>query len=206
MGKTIMLSALIHTNREAEPIDPKSVAKDSGRQRQLKLDNAFRPLARQRPKSTKGPSATLIVAPTSLLNQWNEEIQRSSKAGTVEVLVWHGQNRLDLETAVDSEADDDKDEPLRVIITSYGVLASEHAKGEKSGGTLSPVFQSQSSRLYTNSADFFLLVEWLRVVLDEAHHCKSRQSKTARAVYALCARRRWAVTGWLFSLLILLMF
>ena len=33
------------------------------------------------------------------------------------------------------------------------------------------------------------------VVLDEAHHCKSRQSKTAKAVYALRARRRWAVTG-----------
>ena len=35
----------------------------------------------------------------------------------------------------------------------------------------------------------------LGVVLDEAHHCKSRQSKTAKAVYALRARRRWAVTG-----------
>ena len=56
------------------------------------------------------------------------------------------------------------------------------------------------------------LVEWLRewrssvspkpysifdlgVVLDEAHHCKSRLSKTARAVYALRARNRWACTG-----------
>lgn len=38
-------------------------------------------------------------------------------------------------------------------------------------------------------------MEWLRVILDEAHHCKSRTSKTARAVYALRARRRWAVTG-----------
>ncbi|KAG1836734.1 hypothetical protein DFJ58DRAFT_669418, partial [Suillus subalutaceus] len=33
------------------------------------------------------------------------------------------------------------------------------------------------------------------VILNEAHHCKSRTSKTARAVYALRARRRWAVTG-----------
>lgn len=40
-----------------------------------------------------------------------------------------------------------------------------------------------------------VLVEWLRVVLDEAHACKSRSSKTAKAVYALQARRRWAVTG-----------
>lgn len=39
------------------------------------------------------------------------------------------------------------------------------------------------------------VAEWLRVVLDEAHACKSRTSKTAKAVYALRARRRWAVTG-----------
>jgi DNA repair protein RAD5 len=129
MGKTIMLSALIQTNREPEPEDPKAVTRDNGKNRQLKLDNAFRPVSRQRPKSTKGPSATLIVAPTSLLNQWNEEIQRSSKPGTVKAVVWHGQNRLDLEAA--TEADDEDDEVLRVIITSYGVLASEHAKGRE---------------------------------------------------------------------------
>jgi len=39
------------------------------------------------------------------------------------------------------------------------------------------------------------LVYWLRVVLDEAHACKSRTSKTAKAVYDLRARWRWAVTG-----------
>jgi DNA repair protein RAD5 len=146
MGKTIMLSALILTNCEAELVDSDLAIKDFSKQRQLKLDNAFRPLARQRPKSTKGPSATLIVAPTSLLNQWNEEIQRSSKPGTVKVLVWHGQNRLDLEAAV--EADDNDDKLVRVVITSYGVLSSEHAKGEKTGSSLSPVFQSESIPSY----------------------------------------------------------
>lgn len=33
------------------------------------------------------------------------------------------------------------------------------------------------------------------MVLDEAHSCKNRASKTAKAVYALQARRRWALTG-----------
>lgn len=194
MGKTIMLSALIHTNREPESEHP-AVTRENGKNRQLKLDNAFRPVSRQRPKSTKGPSATLIVAPTSLLNQWNEEIQRSSEPGTVKAVVWHGQNRLDLEAA--TEPDDEDDEVIRVIITSYGVLASEHAKGEKSGSSLSPVFQSGSllPRFRSVILTGLCVVEWLRVVLDEAHHCKSRQSKTARAVFTLRARRRWAVTG-----------
>ncbi|KAG0707588.1 SNF2 family N-terminal domain-containing protein [Suillus ampliporus] len=176
MGKTIMLSALIHTNRDSESILPDDTSRDLARARQLKLDNAFRSIALgQRKKPTKGPSATLIVAPTSLLSQWHDELQRSSAPGTLKVTVWHGQNRLDLD-GIEDDSNDDASIP--VIITSYGVLASEHSKLLKSGGQ-SSIFQ----------------VEWLRVILDEAHHCKSRTSKTARAVYALRARRRWAVTG-----------
>ncbi|KIJ22170.1 hypothetical protein PAXINDRAFT_64144 [Paxillus involutus ATCC 200175] len=175
MGKTIMLSALIQTNKDPEPILD-DAAKESSRARQLRLDSAFRPIPNnQKKRSTKGPSATLIVAPTSLLSQWSEELERSSIPGTVRVTVWHGQNRLDLDAL---ESDDDSDKGIPIVITSYGVLVSEHSKLQKS--------KSQSS---------IHQIEWLRVILDEAHHCKSRTSKTARAVYALRARRRWAVTG-----------
>ncbi|KAG6830349.1 hypothetical protein H0H92_001142 [Tricholoma furcatifolium] len=172
MGKTIMLSALIHTSPPSEedtkvPPGPKS--------RQMKLNAAFRPAVKRKPQ--KPSSATLIVAPTSLLAQWSEELQRSSKPGSIKTHIWHGQNRLDLESAIEDEDDDDT--CIKVVITSYGVLASEHAKSEKSTNVKSPVFE----------------IEWLRVVLDEAHACKSRSSKTAKAVYSLQARRRWAVTG-----------
>ncbi|EJF67216.1 hypothetical protein DICSQDRAFT_45634 [Dichomitus squalens LYAD-421 SS1] len=168
MGKTIMLSALIQTAREPET--PADDSASSSRAKQLRLNNAFRVMEKPLPQQRKGPSATLIVAPTSLLTQWAEELQRSSKPDTLRVLVWHGMNRLDLDAAVDGEG------ATNVVITSYGTLVSEHAKHEKQP---SSVFE----------------VEWLRVILDEAHHCKSRTSKTAKAVYALRARRRWAVTG-----------
>ncbi|KAF7310688.1 DNA repair protein [Mycena chlorophos] len=134
-------------------------------------------LACRAKKSSKAPSATLIVAPTSLLAQWESELQRCSKPGTLECVIWHGQNRQDLQAMLDDDDDsDDGVTKIKVVITSYGVLASEHAKLDKSK---SPLYE----------------VEWLRVVLDEAHACKSRTSKTAKAVYALTARRRWAVTG-----------
>ncbi|KAG6851386.1 hypothetical protein H0H93_005784 [Arthromyces matolae] len=170
MGKTIMLSALIHTSPPSK--EDLKVQPPLMKSRQLKLDAAFRPAVQRKPK--KPSTATLIVAPTSLLAQWQEELERSSKAGSIKTFIWHGQNRLDLESAV--EDIDDDDFCIKVVITSYGVLASEHAKSEKSR---SPVFE----------------IDWLRVVLDEAHSCKSRSSKTAKAVYALHARRRWAVTG-----------
>ncbi|THV06582.1 hypothetical protein K435DRAFT_645293 [Dendrothele bispora CBS 962.96] len=170
MGKTIMISALIQTSLGSEEKVDESAA---SKQRQLKLNNAFRPVAGRR-KRVQRPSATLIVAPTALLNQWAEEVERSSKPDAIRVLVWHGQNREDLESVIEPE--DDEDKTIRIVITSYGTLASEHAKSEKSNP---PIYE----------------IEWLRVVLDEAHSCKSRTSKTAKAVYALKARRRWAVTG-----------
>ncbi|KJA28563.1 hypothetical protein HYPSUDRAFT_33995 [Hypholoma sublateritium FD-334 SS-4] len=167
MGKTIMLSALIQTSH----VTPEDNTSAPSKAKQLRLDSAFKPIAHRRGKLSRAPSATLIVAPTSLLNQWSEELTRSSKEGTFDILLWHGQNRLQLESLIDDT--EGKDRKMKIIITSYGVLASEHAKSH------SPVFD----------------IHWLRVILDEAHACKSRTSKTAKAVYALSASRRWAVTG-----------
>lgn len=123
MGKTIMLSALIQTARGPEA--PAEDTAGSSRAKQLRLNNAFRVVQKPPPQQRRGPSATLIVAPTSLLAQWAEELQRSSKPGTIKVLVWHGTNRLDLDAAVDEE------DVIHVIVTSYGTLVSEHAKHEK---------------------------------------------------------------------------
>ena len=118
-----MLSALIQTAREAEP--PADDPPSTSRAKQLRLNSAFRVMEKPPPQQRKAPSATLIVAPTSLLSQWAEELQRSSKPDTLKVLVWHGTNRLDLDTAVDGDG------VTNVVITSYGTLVSEHAKHER---------------------------------------------------------------------------
>lgn len=134
MGKTIMVSALIQSSRLLK----EEIEQDEQLQtktRQLRIDKAFRPNHR-RSHPNLPPSATLIVAPTSLLSQWAEEIQRSSKPGTLKVIIWHGQNRSDLDTVVGG-GDEDGMAPV-VIVTSYGTLASEHAKSYKS-----PIFDSK---------------------------------------------------------------
>jgi DNA repair protein RAD5 len=132
MGKTIMISALIQTSLLLKNgIDDDE--QPSVRPRQLRIEKAFRSSRRQNRRSP--PSGTLIVAPASLLAQWAEEIQRSSKPNTLEVLIWHGQNRLDLNVLVESGGVEDK--KPKVVITSYGTLVSEHAK------SVSPLFDSK---------------------------------------------------------------
>ncbi len=48
----------------------------------------------------------------------------------MQVIVWHRSNRLDLDAVIE-DVDEDEDIP-KVVITSYGILASEHAKSYKS--------------------------------------------------------------------------
>ena len=38
-------------------------------------------------------------------------------------------------------------------------------------------------------------VKWRRVVLDEAHSIKDRRCSTARSVFALDAKYKWALSG-----------
>jgi DNA repair protein RAD5 len=136
MGKTIMLSALIQTNRALTEWEQSRREEDAPKRNQLRLDNKFKPVVSS-DNRTKGPStATLIIAPTSLLTQWSEELERSSKPGTLKVVVWHGSNRLDI-----GRLQKGGGHQLVVVITSYGVLASEHAKVAKHG---SSVFESKS--------------------------------------------------------------
>ena len=136
-----MLSSLIQTARDPEP--PMDSQSNSSKPKQLRLGGDFR--VKQKPATQrKGPSATLIVAPTSLLAQWAEELQRSSEPDTLNVIVWHGQNRLDLDSAVDNDG------VINVVITSYGTLVSEHAKHERQS---SSVFESTSSTKISYSPD-----------------------------------------------------
>lgn len=140
MGKTIMISSLLHTSRDPEPAEPHGMKSEGppstyARVRQLKLDAAFRPI--HEAKATLAPSTTLIIAPTSLMSQWAKELGRSSMNGSIEILVWHGTNRDDLDTILGDET------KINVVITSYGVLGSEWTRHESSSRNRSPLFQGK---------------------------------------------------------------
>src|SRR5882762_2622145 len=100
MGKTIMIASLLHTNRflpdlpSSSPPPPSlrpkihllpDEPKEKTKPRQVRLQTAFKnhPNAKStvndalRPHQgnpKRVPSATLVVAPTSLLSQWGEEL------------------------------------------------------------------------------------------------------------------------------------
>jgi DNA repair protein RAD5 len=168
LGKTIEMLSLIHTHRNE--VTDEQIA-------------TVKPLPRLQKSSTaveSAPYTTLVVAPMSLLAQWQSEAEKASQEGTLKVMVYYGS-----EKAVNLQkmccASNGANAP-NVIITSYGTVLSEFNQVAAQDG-------NRGSHGGIFSLDYF------RIILDEAHYIKNRQSKTAKACYELYAQHRWVLTG-----------
>lgn len=136
------------------------------------------------PKSSssveRAPCTTLVVAPMSLLAQWQSEAEKASGSGTMKTVVYYGSDKTANLQTLCCEANAAAAPDL--VITSYGVVLSEF-------GQIASMSSNRGSHGGLFSLDFF------RVILDEAHHIKNRQSKTAKACYEISAQHRWVLTG-----------
>jgi len=176
LGKTIQMLSLIHTHKS----DAAMGALQSNRPLFSVNQLPRLPVVAGRDAITDAPCTTLVVAPMSLLAQWQSEAENASREGSLKSMVYYGNEKnADLPTlCCEANAANAPD----VIITSYGVVLSEFTQiASKNGDRVS------SRGLF--SLNFF------RVILDEAHSIKNRQSKTARACYEIAAKHRWVLTG-----------
>lgn len=169
LGKTIEMLSLMHTHRN-EVFKDESSATMRNLPRLLKNSAVVEP----------APYTTLVVAPMSLLAQWQSEAEKASKEGTLKVMVYYG-----AEKAVNLQklccAANGSNAP-NLIITSYGTVLSEYTQVAKQDGN-------------RGSHGGIFSIEYFRIILDEAHYIKNRQSKTAKACYELSAKHRWTLTG-----------
>lgn len=169
LGKTIEMLSLIHTHRNEVPKDQAS--------------SMAKTLPRLQKSSTlvePAPYTTLVVAPMSLLAQWHSEAEKASKDGTLKAILYYGSDKavnLQKLCGVSNAAN-----APNVIITSYGTVLSEFNQ-----------VAAQDGNRGSHGGIFSL--NYFRIILDEAHYIKNRQSKTAKACYELSARHRWALTG-----------
>ncbi|KAK6350112.1 DNA helicase rad5 [Orbilia brochopaga] len=171
LGKTIEMLSLVHSNR----IEP-----------EISADSGSKPLSLPRlPKNSDvvepAPYTTLVVAPMSLLSQWASEAEAASKPGSLKTMIYYGADKS-LDLRAQCSVANAHNAP-NVIITSYGVVLSEFTQIANS---------ANGSR---GSSGGLFSVQFFRIILDEAHNIKNRQSKTAKACYELDAIHRWVLTG-----------
>ncbi|KKY21157.1 putative dna excision repair protein [Phaeomoniella chlamydospora] len=172
LGKTIEMMSLIHTH--------KSNIAESATEKGLATVNNLPRLPQNSSSIEPAPCTTLVVAPMSLLAQWESEAAKASKTGSMKTLLYYGNdksaNLQNLCSAANAAS------APTMIITSYGVVLSE----------FNQVVDMSGNR---GSHGGLFSVEYFRVILDEAHHIKNRQSKTAKACYEIAAKHRWVLTG-----------
>ncbi|KAK8041746.1 hypothetical protein PG993_006269 [Apiospora rasikravindrae] len=113
-------------------------------------------------------SATLIIIPPPLLGTWEHELHTHVVQGAMRHGRHHGKARIG--GLYDLEG-------IHVVLTTYHTVSAEWDADE------------------TKRDSVLFSVRWKRIILDEAHFIRNAKSRMARAVCALDAKARWAVTG-----------
>uniref|UniRef100_A0A914ZAY7 Transcription termination factor 2 n=1 Tax=Panagrolaimus superbus TaxID=310955 RepID=A0A914ZAY7_9BILA len=141
---------------------------------------------------------TLVVAPASVIYQWEKEIKDRVKPGTLKVYVFHGPRR-ERDPKILAKND--------IVITTYNTISSELGEdkdliGQESDedGTEDKWYSKDKSGnkkkiSKRNTKSVLTQIGWERIILDEAHNIKNRNSLMSKGCCRLLAFKRWALTG-----------
>ncbi|KNZ72866.1 Putative SWI/SNF-related matrix-associated actin-dependent regulator of chromatin subfamily A member 3-like 1, partial [Termitomyces sp. J132] len=120
-------------------------------------------------------NTTLIVAPLSVLSNWEKQVYDHCTEGSLSVYVYYNTTRsLSAEELAKYD----------VVITTYHTVVGEFAETTRE--------QGRKKRKVERS---LFDVSWKRIVLDEGHTIRNPKTKIAKAVCGLTAQRRWVLTG-----------
>ncbi|ERS97339.1 hypothetical protein HMPREF1624_06671 [Sporothrix schenckii ATCC 58251] len=182
LGKTIQMLSLIHSHKSPIAMEAQQQKRQQAEGKLTSLVGGLRRIRTRLPNVVHAPCTTLVVAPMSLLAQWQSEAENASVEGTLKSMVYYGSDKsANLQALC---APDQAATAPDVVITSYGTVLSEFTQMWAKGG---------GHEGHPGQGLFSL--NFFRIILDEAHTIKNRQSKTAKACYALLAEHRWVLTG-----------
>ncbi|ORY42341.1 hypothetical protein BCR33DRAFT_660878, partial [Rhizoclosmatium globosum] len=132
---------------------------------------------------------TLIVCPLSTVQNWEEQFAAHVKPNTVKICIYHGPNRIQNPQELAK---------YDIVITTYNLLSIEYGKDIKSGSTSTKNkggSHNDMSQTPITVNSTLQLVNWYRIVLDEAHIIKDPNTSQSKAACSLTGERRWALTG-----------
>lgn len=139
-------------------------------------------------EQVKTTPATLIVAPSSLKNQWLSELQKHAPG--LRVMLYRGLSQSSRDHKSKANALVEKLRTHDVVVTTYNVLTSEldYALGEPDRARRAP-------RKYHRPRSPLTQLRWWRVCMDEAQMIENGVSKSATLARLLPRVNAWGVTG-----------
>jgi SNF2 family DNA or RNA helicase len=143
---------------------------------------------------------TLIVLPPVLIEQWCTQIYRTTGHKCV---VYHGENKKNIEkkAANDANAETvcDPFEGAIIVLCSYDAISIFREKTGKKSRNLSVIHgvsdgsNKQPKKRIENS--LLHRVKWGRVIFDEAHHLRNKNTSRYVGAKLLNSNVKWLVTG-----------
>jgi SNF2 family DNA or RNA helicase len=136
---------------------------------------------------------TLIVLPPVLIEQWYAQIYKTTGHKSV---VYHGENKKNIDKKAaananaNTNANSDPFEGAIIVLCSYDAISIFR---EKTGKNKNTDINKQPKKLIENS--LLHRVKWSRVIFDEAHHLRNKNTSRYVGAKLLKADIKWLVTG-----------
>ncbi|CAK5019690.1 unnamed protein product [Meloidogyne enterolobii] len=194
LGKTLSLISLILHKKNARKTDPAVVERENHLRRNCVFERHLIPA-----------NSTLVIAPASLIYQWEKEIMDRVQEGLLRVFIFHGpKNKREISAHRLSKYD--------IVITTYELLVSELKSRTKligqsddsdsdsdnpsrgRGGVRSKP-KTKSLKPKASHDSVLMDIAWERIILDEAHEIRNKNAQKSRCCSRLEAVHRWCLTG-----------
>lgn len=136
---------------------------------------------------SRGVKATLIVVPSSVIEQWLDEIRNHAEASVFpKVMRYRASTKIPVAVLRD----------LDIVVTSYQeVMRQFPFPDPKDRELIEKVGYKKWWKKACKSKGDLFSVYWYRVVLDEAHAIKNNSARTSLACQSLRSIFRWCLTG-----------
>lgn len=140
---------------------------------------------------------TLIICPTSILRQWQDEIERHVIPGTLKVMVYNGQPQPlfgGSHTRIESPVTAEDLAQADIVLTTYDVLRKDLYHD-------SDIAVDSASRVLRHRKKYQVIptpltrLRFWRVAIDEAQMVENSTAKAAEMALKLETAHRWCVTG-----------
>jgi SNF2 family DNA or RNA helicase len=135
----------------------------------------------------RGVQATLIVVPSSVIEQWLDEIRNHAEVSVFpKVMRYRASAKIPIPILRD----------LDIVVTSYQeVMRQFPFPDQKERAQIEEIGLKKWWKKAAKSMGDLFNVYWYRVVLDEAHAIKNNSARTSLACQNLKSIFRWCLTG-----------
>ncbi|WOK95874.1 hypothetical protein Cni_G04581 [Canna indica] len=135
--------------------------------------------------------ATLIVCPAPILVQWQSEIMRHTRSGSLKLCIYEGARNLD--SLINSRTDMVELASADIVLTTYDILKEDlsHDSDRHDGDRHFLRFQKRYPVVPTP----LTRINWWRLCLDEAQMVECNQASMTEMAMRLHAQHRWCITG-----------